>query len=182
MKKVKIAVFVALFCLSKVHAQSISLPKEGDIILNNSLNNFIGTWRWVNGIDTITIKLKKELVLIPSFNFKWTVITGCHEYKQGNTFIESNLQYFGYAYSAGYASIFADNDRGASGNIVDGNITDLSKGKKIHSIKMVFNSSLTEMTFTISHTEGMKYNEIPGMTLPSNLTFIKLPPPPPIPV
>lgn len=181
MKKVIVLIFIALFILVKVHAQATNFPKGGDIIVNNSLNNFIGDWRWVSGTDTIIIKLKKERILFSGFNFYCDYLIGYHQYKQGSTIIESNMQYAWYAYSAGYASIYAQNDRGASGNIVDGHIRDLSKGKKVEAIKMVFNASLTEMIFTISYTEGVKINEIPGITLPNNITFVKLPPPPPPP-
>ena len=182
MNKIIGTIFILLLLVIKVKAQVPNFPKEGDIIVNNSLNNFIGDWRWVSGNDTITIKLKKERIFFQGFNFHCDFIIGYHKYINGNVIIESNIQHFYSSYTTGFASIFAENDRGASGNTLEGNIKDLSKGNKVHNIKMVFNAAITEMVFTISHTEGMKYNEIPGMTLPNNITFIKLPPPPPVAV
>jgi hypothetical protein len=73
-------------------------PEPGTFISNSDFEKFVGSWRWINGSDTITIKLKRQMVQPPGKGGLEFVI-GYHTYKKGNTIVENSMQFNTQAYN-----------------------------------------------------------------------------------
>jgi hypothetical protein len=172
MKKILILCFVCLSTLSK--AQSNLCP---------ALQAFTGEWRYVNGQDTIRIYLRANDYAIngPSavaIGKLW----GWHEYKRGNTIIESN-------YSNRFMTLPAN-----SGNVVEtsysislqmpqcdinrhrliGNLADLSQCRESKPVIISFNAAQTQLTWSQRSRTGFGYGTgCYGMTFPRTFVLIK---------
>ena len=79
-----IIIITLIFLSNSIKAQSSICP---------TLNSFVGEWRYVNGQDTIRIYLRTGDYTILTDGVRNTSIAmlfGWHEFKSGNTIIESN--------------------------------------------------------------------------------------------
>lgn len=138
-------------------AQTPTLPEPNGNIANPSLDKFIGTWVWSNGTESLTLVLKKENILLPFFeNSRADVIIGFHMFKQGNAIVESSLSYVNTNYSDKRFTILAGNTVGVDNpNKIGGTIENTAKNK-LGQLKLVINSSLDQLSWTLNNSEGVR--------------------------
>ena len=132
-------------------------PQPHGNITNASLDKFIGTWVWNSGTETLTIVLKKENVLLPFLeNSRSDMIIGFHMFKQGDTIVESSISYVSTNYSDNHSTITGVNVVGIDNpNELICSITNIAKNKS-GDLKLVINSSLNQLTWTLKNREGIK--------------------------
>lgn len=171
MKHIIIAIY-SIFFLTAGFAQPSTIPQPNGNIINNTLNKFTGTWQWENGVDTITIFLKKEniLLLFPQ-NSHADYIVGYHSYKRGSQIIESSLQYNNSSYVDKYYSISALNDNG--NDTLRGSLKDLTK-QKSGSLELSLNSTHTQLHWNLKNRQGLRIGTYDWQfTLPKTLILTK---------
>jgi hypothetical protein len=165
-------------------AQSSAMQTRFDTC--NYLKQFTGEWVYANGLDTIKIYLRFHREQIAEFESATVIkdfLLGWHEYKQGNTIVESNyshrLMYLPFnldSLSNDYSSIYLTFNRQESGcghgsRKLNGIIKDYHPPKsESHDVDVVINSAGTTMTWKQQFAEWYK---IPVMTLPPNFVLIK---------
>jgi hypothetical protein len=174
MKKI---IIIALVFLSttKSNAQIFN-PPAGSYITNNTFTPFFGTWRWVNGIDTVKIYLAKAKVY---FNvgdgFYWDRLIGWHIYKRGNVVIQKSYDDVDDIFFQ--RTLLLGNEE-APTNYCGGTVKDLTKNK-LGEISLTLNAAGNQLTWKLEPTQGMKVRRIGdppfqiGFTLPTNMILIK---------
>ncbi len=178
--KETITIFV--FCLATqfIYAQERIL-EDNTTSLDSNLNKFAGTWRSVNGTDTITILFKKILFPYDSYtNCFYETIVGHHEYKKGNTIVESSMALQNSAPNEYKFTLTSDNYRGTNGQIDYNKLTfslyDISKDRKHLRVFMTINSARNQLTWLLRGGDNMHRKNIArGSTFPDNLVFNKVP-------
>ncbi|MDH6250466.1 hypothetical protein M2347_000193 [Chryseobacterium sp. H1D6B] len=109
-------------------------PQDGDNILNNNLDKFVGTWKWEENGKSLEIILKKENVKIPvNMNLHGDVLYGYHEYKINGSIIESSKSYINSNFYDKKHSLFTMGSQDSPDQLKLG-ITHLSKNKAVNSI------------------------------------------------
>ena len=150
----------------------------------NTLHQYEGEWRYVNGQDTIRIYLRVNRTFDnSSYNYISDDLWGWHEYKKGNKIIESDYQhrFMQLAYSSdtmfdSSSITLCQKRRACSSLFVDltGFIKDYNQARQTKNVTAKFNSSGTTMTWHQEHAEGYGFgNGKTGMTLPKNFVLIK---------
>ena len=71
------------------------MEKSQTIILDSSLNKFVGTWRWTSGTDTIEVVLEKQTLVIPWVTFNREGLVGWHRYVKNGVVLQSSFEYLG---------------------------------------------------------------------------------------
>jgi hypothetical protein len=146
------------------------------------LNRYTGEWMSVNGTDTIRIYLRVHKSYSENFNLVKTRIWGWHEYKQGNTIVESNYQhrfmqlpYYDDSIRSNQFSIFLQLKWcDLSLNTLVGSITDYSQASEGKHITALVNPTGTSMTWKQRHEEGYGvFTGAYGMTLPKEFVLVK---------
>lgn len=150
-----------------------------------AINAFEGEWRYVNGQDTIKIYLRPADYTVLGLGTPETIskLWGWHEYKRGNTIIESNyanrfmpLPTNSDAYTATFNSITLSMPLNCetSGNRLIGRISDLSQCYEAKVVTITYNASKTQLTWNQRHATGYGFiTGCKGMTLPANFVLIK---------
>jgi hypothetical protein len=72
----------------------ISTVSYSQLVVNNDLNKFSGTWKWTSGNDTMVIVLEKQVVTLPGGRSN-EVLVGWHEYIKNGQVAQSSLQHTG---------------------------------------------------------------------------------------
>jgi len=169
----KILIIVPLF-LASCFRMIAQPPAPGTNELNNYINKFEGTWQWVNGNDTIIIKLKKFNTDFS--NYQKDVLFGVHKYVKNGTIIHDALNRFG-SIGLNYkkSTVLLSNELGTDTSKVDGNIKDLTK-KKINNLILEYVAG-TPPTI-IWHLETAEGTFIDptfqyGLTMPKDIILIK---------
>lgn len=173
MKNIIIAIILTGFAFN-AKAQSTICP---------SINAFAGEWRYVNGQDTLKIYLRPSDYTVLGVGSPTPIakLWGWHEYKKGNTVIESN-----------YSNRFIALPANSQNNTVDysvslqmpecddnrqkliGYINDITQCMELKSVAIIFNAAKTQLTWLQRHSEGFGYiSGCKGMTLPGNLVLTK---------
>ena len=184
MKKIKIFLIILLsVSLGKAYSQS-----RIDYDTCSYLSEYEGEWRYTNGSDTIKVYLRKHKSVSgdpfnPNLLFIGDRLYGWHEYKQGNTIIESNYQYrfmsLPYDYdsnnwNADNFSIHLAINRPCSNRLkLYGSITDYLQPGDFHTVMININAGKTEMTWHQFRSELRAFPLYTGMTLPGNFVLIK---------
>ncbi len=152
-----------------------------------SLDKFVGTWLWHNNSDTFKLILKKGNKMIYSgMNIRSDVIYGFHEYKQGNTVIESSLQFANSTIEQEKNTIQVGHNKNTSKeNEVFGHIKNISINNKGCRFELsIFSSSslasYDKLTIlALRNYPGLRVT-LPGqqpfnpaITLPTNVTFTR---------
>ena len=153
-------------------AQMPDPPQPNGNIINNSLNKFVGTWRWTSGTDTVTIILKKENILLPfPENSHADLIIGFHIYKKGNNIIENSIIFSKTNFIDKHSTILGGNEKG--NDTLSCNLKDISKNKLVE-LTLILNNSQTQLQWNLQNTEGVKIgNYVSAITLPKSITLIK---------
>ena len=147
----------------------------------NSLQQYQGEWRYINGQDTIRIYLRAHRSINQHFNYVTDALWGWHEYKSGNTIIESNYQYrfINLPYDIDTLSIYLSSIQlGPSRdcNIIKltGDIWDYHQNNEFHLVTATLSNNNTVMTWKQERGECFGvFTGRPGMTLPKNFVLIK---------
>lgn len=149
------------------------------------LQQLAGEWRYTNGNDTIRICLRYARYLNTSFNTMDDVLFGWHEYKQGNTVIESIYQ--NRFMNMSRPDTFSNNSvsigitMGSEPEYCNdtikkayGVITDYSQAKEPKYITVTLNATGTIMTWKQRDAEGYgQFTGATGMTLPREFILTK---------
>lgn len=156
MKKITIIGIAFLISCSTI-AQMPTPPQPNGNITNSSLDKFVGTWMWNNGTDTLKIVLKKENILLPfPENSRADAIVGFHIFKQGNNIVESSINYVNTVYADKKCTILGGNSVGFDNpNEIGGSLKNMAKNK-LGQLKLVINSSLNQLSWTLKNREGVK--------------------------
>ncbi len=176
MKKILVSLFVCFSTLSK--AQSNLCP---------ALQAFNGEWRYVNGQDTIRIYLRYHECYFNSENGSNTStlqgqIFGWHEYKIGNTIVESDYAnrymtlptIFDNLSPSTYSILLVMPYCDVSRHRIRGGIYDLSQCRERKSVTVIFNSAQNLLSWEQIHPTGFGFKTgCKGMTLPSNFVLSK---------
>jgi hypothetical protein len=177
MKKILIA-FLFLIVGINLKAQTHVLTYD----TCSKLQALNGEWMYNNGADTIRVYLRYHRDFTVWFNGIQDRLWGWHEYKIGNTIIESNYQnrfqslpYESDNLSLNFYSIDLWLWRGCSDTTrqLRGNITDYHKGNYGHTIQATLNATKTTMTWHQQRSEGHFNDPFTGMTLPANFVLIR---------
>lgn len=166
-------VFVAVIIFTMpVFAQ---YPVPGGYDVNNTLTRFEGTWRWVNGQDTVWIYMQKQKINYSEIPYDADKIVGWHKYKKGNVIVESNYQFTGTSYNQqpGNVSLYCGNKPSIDPNFLEGMVTDITKAKKVD-LTLTLNAGQDQLQWKTTNPQGTKlrpYNY--GYTLPTQMTLIK---------
>ena len=170
-----IIIGIAFLISCSTIAQMPTPPQPNGNITNSSIDKFIGTWVWSNGTETLTLVLKKENILLPFLeNSRSDMIIGFHKFEQGNTIVESSISYVNTNYSDNHSTITGVNVVGVDNpNELICSITNIAKNKS-GDLKLVINSSLNQLTWTLKNREGIKIGNYDfTFSYPRSLTLQK---------
>jgi len=172
MKNIIIIILVVFSCSAK--AQSTLCP---------ALQAFHGEWRYVNGQDTIKIYLRSnDYTITGDGPVTIAKLWGWHEFKQGNTIIESNYSNRFLALPTNSNNVVANSysislqmpQCNVSRQKLIGNIHDLSQCYESKVVTITFNTSQTQLNWKQTHPTGFGFmTGCKGMTLPSNFVLTK---------
>ena len=178
MKKiVSIIVLILLVSLS-INCKS-QVPQNGNNIVNNDINKFIGTWNWSSGNNSLQLKFKKENIKNQylSFDYREDMLIGFHKYINNGNTIENSTQYSNTSYLDGKSTIYGSTKNG-NPNQFTGLIQHLSKNKSIwFTIEYIDATHIKLVEF--KNTAGIKLrkpNDPPfdgTITLPQNIILTK---------
>lgn len=155
------------------------IPNDGDNVLNNHINKFVGTWNWSLGNDSFQLILKKENVKLPfGNNIYGDKIIGFHKFINNGSIIENSTQYSSETFSyTGNSTIYGSTENNNS-NILSGNITHLSKNKSIRFIIEYIDATHIKLV-KLENTSGIRF-KLPGkppfdgsITIPKNIILTK---------
>ena len=90
----KLKLCFTTLCVVFSYTSTAQPPSPGEHLYWPNMDNFIGTWKWVNGTDEVTIKLKKIHLFNARGNFYSDDIMGSHCYIQNGITIENTLAEF----------------------------------------------------------------------------------------
>jgi hypothetical protein len=159
MKKIIISIIIlSIFIIAKVDAQTNYTPT--------------GTWRCVNGNDTIQFFFNTSTIIIGDDNMP--IIYGFHKYVKNGQIVENNLINSNSTYSQNLFSVVIFNDTQISFNPrLDGHFKDITlNGKRAIMLKRI---NPTTMTINLSYLQGVRRNgNEQGFTLPKSFTLHKL--------
>ncbi len=120
-------VIISLFILAYNSLQA-QPPAPGSNVTNQYIDKLEGTWRWVNGSDTLTLRLKKINTQLG--NYTEDVILGVHGYVKNGIVIEDSLNQYNnmiIEYKKSTLMIYQEDNSDTSKFI--GSIQDLTKKK-----------------------------------------------------
>jgi len=173
MKKQLIIITLFMLNAALAKAQDPTFPPPGTNFPNPSLDQFVGTWSWTNGSDTLKIKLKKVNYLDMA-GYTRDALIGYHYYKKAGTLIESSFTHINSAYTEYKHTLLLSNTSGQGDSVLTGGMDDLTKNKSF-SIRLDVN--------LVQHTMAMKITEVSGVrvntptpyvfTIPNNITLTK---------
>ncbi|MFN4286742.1 MAG: DUF6705 family protein [Lacibacter sp.] len=158
MKKYLFIIIFGLFVSTLSIAQMPTPPQPNGNITNPTLDKFVGTWLWTNGVVTLKIILKKENILLPfPENSRADAIVGFHIFKQGNNIIESSMGYIHTNHNDKYYSILGGNSGVGfdNPNEIGCSIRNIAKNKS-GELTLIINSSLDKLVWTLKNYEGVK--------------------------
>ena len=104
----------------------------------------------------LIIKRTSRRNLYPFLESRSDMIIGFHMFKQGDTIVESSISYVSTNYSDNHSTITGVNVVGIDNpNELICSITNIAKNKS-GDLKLVINSSLNQLTWTLKNREGIK--------------------------
>ncbi|WP_312171233.1 DUF6705 family protein [Chryseobacterium sp.] len=175
MKNIIYLIF-ALFMVN-INAQN-TLPQSGDNILDPNADKFMGTWKWQNGNNSLTIIMKKENVLVPfpeNVHADWVI--GFHKFVNNGAVIEDSTMFSNANYNDKKNSIVAGSKNGFP-NILHGGIYHKSKNKFVE-FEIEYIDATHIKLLSLKNRPGLKVSA-PGqppfdwsITLPQNIILTK---------
>lgn len=181
MKRIIIIILVA-FSTTQSYCQIF--PPTGSINYNPQLDKFVGTWKWTNGNNEVTVKLKK---MIYHYNmnggYDREKLVGCHRYVKNGIVIEDYLPQFDTLTQNNPVSLLLSKSKNLNSNplMVRSLVRDNALNKN-EELRLTFSDSGPVPTLTWSlYPVGTTYR--PGIdptptddtTMPQNLVLIKQP-------
>lgn len=179
MKKLILKIIFLVFISCSAKAQT------GQVYDCPYLQQYQGEWLYANEQDTVRIYLRKYRTHDIESNYISDRLYGWHEYKQGNTIIESNYQnrFETLPYNIGgpsniypSASIYLSLIDGCQNNPyeMNGTIDDLTLGGLWYSgIRVFIEPNRTTMTWKLWPEHRMMVSDPHYMTLPSDIVLVK---------
>lgn len=174
----KILILSTFLILQKINAQGIKYDTC------NLVKQYVGEWMYSNGNDTIRIYLRynKDISNTTSSPYISDKLLGWHEYKSGNTIVESNYlnRFMNLTNNGDFddtdfrSIIFKLKDCSLSSDTLIGSITDYVQAKEQHRVIATVNSTRTQIIWKQEHSEGYgAFTGARGMTLPKQFVLIK---------
>ncbi|WP_297984494.1 DUF6705 family protein [uncultured Chryseobacterium sp.] len=164
---------IILFFSFSCSAQYGKEFNNGDNYLNNSLNKFVGTWKYSDANQSLTIILKKENIKLPIENdVRADAIIGFHKFVKNGNIIEDNTMYFNTNYSDKKFSLFAFGDENEITEFEIG-LTSQSTNKNVD-VKIQYIDSTHIKIISIKNTPGLKLKPFdPVIIYPQNIILTK---------
>jgi hypothetical protein len=178
-------IFVLLFFLFYVKSFGQS-STEYDTC--HYLQQFEGEWKYVKGTDTLKVYLRfhrRTFTTESRRNLIKDFLIGWHEYKKGNSIIESDYQYRFIELPADISDIYDNcsvrinfdvilNPCSINAKKLHGFIKDYLQANQDKEIFATLNETNTTMTCKLWHGEWVGHgNGMIGMTLPANFVLVK---------
>ncbi len=178
MKKILISLICIILIKSDLKAQVATFDTC------QYISQFAGEWMYASGNDTIRVFLKPQRNIYTEHNSLEDRIFGWHEYKQGNTIIEStypnrfmtisNVDTISKNSFSIWLKMGTDVDCAAIPRKASGSITDYLQAKETKIVTVTLDATGTIMTWKQRHSEGFGFlTGATGMTLPKEFTLIK---------
>ncbi len=183
MKNIIIIILIGfLFMSSTLNCKAQSnFPQDGDNIVNNHINKFVGTWVWTSGNTSLQLVLKKENVKQPYGNNIYAdVIIGFHKYTDNGNIIENSTQYSNETFSFSYkgnSTIYGSTEE-SKPNTLNGGMTHLSKNKNL-TFQIEYIDATHIKLVKLKNTAGIKFRKPTDppfdgtITLPQNIILTK---------
>lgn len=172
-----ILILIIVFVGSQMQAQQTTYDTC------SSIKKFEGNWICSNGFDTIRVTLRYARVYDVDDNTFRDLLYGWHEYKQGNTIIESIYQNRFMtisnidSVSDNSCSIIITNNLfpcNQSSFKARGHIIDYLQSKEGHNVYIEINAALNTINWRQEHAEGFGvFTGAYGMTLPKQFTLLR---------
>lgn len=149
-------------------------PAPGSNIINNNINKFEGTWQWVNGSDTLILRLKK---LNTSFDsYTEDVLMGVHKYVKNGSIIEDALNKFdSITISFKKRTVLLYQNQGDDTSKVMGSLKDLTKNKRNNLLLQYVDGAPPTIIWHLETAEGV-FNDPNfqyGLTMPKDIILTK---------
>jgi hypothetical protein len=183
-KMKKIIILFALFCSTNLYAQN-TVPIPSDPPICNYLQLFTGEWMYANGLDTVRIYLRYHECLFASNTTEPEIrgrLWGWHEYKTGNSVVESNYQYR----FENLPTDFDNSDINKTSILLSmpgcipqnkklkGTIIDYSVENQLMKVSATFDSTFNRLSWSQQRSEAYGLaTDARGMTLPKDFVLIK---------
>lgn len=172
-------IFLVVFIFLSLSGKAQPPHPAGTYTTHPELNEFIGTWRWTSGTDTVILVLKKQMIYYPPImDYNEERLVGWHKYVKNGVVIESDLQSVGVQWLWGHvwesqASLFG------AGNglhkIYFTTFKDYTIHKKAEMRFEMLPGSTTQAKWELRNTRGLKpWNFNYDLTLPKDLILTKL--------
>ena len=171
-----ISVLILYTCITKLFAQTTRYDTC------NKLQQYVGEWRYTNGADTIRIYLRyhkyfAEVITVNYLDGLW----GWHEYKTGNTVIQSNYQNRFVTLPSNATDSFLQinsialsmPDCSDTSHRLIGLIKDSNHPTSTYRIVATLDSTKTVMTWWQTFSRGSFHNPDTDMTLPQEFILYK---------
>lgn len=170
-------ILITILIFSNCKSQT-SLPQDGDNLLNDNINKFIGTWNWSSGGSSLQLVFKKENILLPvGNNVRTDILYGFHKYIQNNINIEDSTQFINTSYQDKKSTFFAIGAENFP-NKLKGTMTYISKNKSVN-LEFEFIDATHIRLVSIKNLDGIRIN-VAGksafdwsISLPQNITLTK---------
>ena len=179
-REMKKAIFIILIALAGRNPVNAQMKYD----TCQYVHQFEGEWRYANGLDTIRVYLRVNRSYYPQLNNTVDELFGWHEFKQGNTIVEST--YPNRFMSLTNPDTISKNSvsiglRMRSGDDCNptfktayGSITDYLQARETKIVTVTLDASGTVMTWRQRHSEGYGvFTGATGMTLPKEFVLIK---------
>jgi len=160
-----------LFLCKGVEAQP---PAPGSYVYNHFLNKFEGNWMWVDGTDTLVLRMKKYNTLISDYHED--VLLGVHKYVKNGVVLDNSLDKFdSIAIKHKKSSIFLYQLTGSDTSDISGSITDLTKKKRNNLTLKYTPGSPPAIIWHLETAEGVFIdpNFQYGLTMPKDIILTK---------
>jgi hypothetical protein len=143
------------------------------ILKDTALNKYEGTWQWVNGIDTVTLILQKQVITMP-YGSREEIMSGWHQYIRSGQLNQSSLQYIGQEFDTQNTPLGADpkntlygfTQKPAHNRVWFAGFYDLTIHKDCYAYLEMLPNSTTQAKWTIKSLTAQS-------VLPSNIVFTK---------
>ena len=164
-----ISFFLSGCCIIKAQP-----PAPGSNVTNNYINKFEGTWQWINGSDTLILRLMKKNETFT--NYSADVLLGTHKYVKNSVTIEDVLYKFdSIAYNYKNSSLMLSWYQNMDTTRVKGSIKDLTKKKNNNLTLEYVPGTPPTLIWHLKTAEGtfIDPNFQYGLTMPKDLILTK---------
>lgn len=156
-----------------------NFPQDGDNIVNNHINKFVGTWYWSSGNNSFQLILKIENIKDPyiNINFYYDTLIGFHKFVSNGTVIENSTQYSYTNFSNKNWTVLG-NTSNNNPNWLHGTFRHASKNKSVKFEIEYIDANHIKLV-KLQNTRGIKFRKPTDppfdgtITLPQNIILTK---------